>query len=233
MSINLIKEREEKVKICLKKKFKPETNIIAKVNLILDVSGSMHNRYISGKMQDVVERIYPLASVFDDDKELDMYIFNYNYSRLEPVKLDNYEGYVKSKIVDTGYVKGGTSYSPVIEAILNQHKNTTIPVFNIFITDGDNTDKHETEIILKQSSNQKIFWQFIGIGSEEFDFLKKLDNMSGRINDNADFFNVNDLSNMSDEELYNDLLNEFPSFLENFKEEKINNNGLLNRLFRR
>lgn len=37
--------------------------------------------------------------------------------------------------------------------------------------------------------------------------------MSGRIVDNADFFHVDDLGKITDEQLYERLLNEFPSWM--------------------
>jgi hypothetical protein len=37
--------------------------------------------------------------------------------------------------------------------------------------------------------------------------------MSGRLVDNADFFHVDDLGKITDEQLYERLLNEFPSWL--------------------
>ncbi len=37
--------------------------------------------------------------------------------------------------------------------------------------------------------------------------------MEGRFIDNANFFHIEDIEKISDEELYNNLLNEFPSWL--------------------
>jgi uncharacterized protein with von Willebrand factor type A (vWA) domain len=229
MSINLIKQRQEKVKLCLKKKFSVDTDIKARVNLVIDVSGSMSGRFKNGNVQDIVERIYPVASVFDDDKELDVYIFNNSFSRLTPVTIDNYEGYVQKRIIDTGSIGGGTNYNPVISDIVKENKGTDVPVYNIFITDGDNWDKSETTKTMIKSSNEKIFWQFVGIGYDSFDYLQKLDDLTKRVNDNADFFSVNEISDLTDEELYSKLLNEFPSFLKNYKSEK--QKGLFSRLF--
>jgi hypothetical protein len=230
MSINLIKQREEKVKVCLKKKFTPDTDIVAKVNLILDVSGSMMARYRSGAVQEIVERIYPIASVFDDDKELEMYIFSNGFEKLNSVTTNNYENYVQSEIVNKNRVCGGTYYNKVINNIVTENKNTEVPVYNIFITDGNNNDQDETKETIINSSNEKIFWQFVGIGNEEFYFLKKLDNLNGRSNDNANFFSVNEIANLSDEELYEKLLNEFPSFLENYQNKPVRK-GFFGRLF--
>lgn len=108
---------------------------------------------------------------------------------------------------------------PVKKGLLSRimgSKNTekpTIPTLVFFITDGDNFDKKEAEDIIRKSSIQPIFWQFVGIGGANFEFLRKLDDMSGRFLDNADFFNINDLRRISDEEFMDRVLNEFPQWI--------------------
>jgi hypothetical protein len=67
-----------------------------------------------------------------------------------------------------------------------------------------------------------IFWQFIGIGNgrrESFPFLNELDTMSGREVDNANFFPAN--STMSNDDLYENILVEFPSWLKEVKSKGI------------
>ena len=59
---------------------------------------------------------------------------------------------------------------------------------------------------------QKFFIQFIGIGSETFEFLDRLDNLTGRKIDNANFFKVSDIRKMTDDQLYSGLMNEYPSW---------------------
>ena len=93
----------------------------------------------------------------------------------------------------------------------------THPTFVFFITDGDNFDRAETERVVRESANQPIFWQFVGIGRENFKFLQKLDDLSGRYVDNADFFKVADIKKISDDELYDKLLTEFPDWLKEIK----------------
>jgi hypothetical protein len=106
----------------------------------------------------------------------------------------------------------GTNYSNVLELISGDSNNSEI-TYVIFITDGDNSDKNETETIIKRNSRLPIFFQFVGIGSQQFRFLEKLDTMLGRIIDNANFFQVNDISAISDDELYSRLFNEFPNWI--------------------
>ena len=66
---------------------------------------------------------------------------------------------------------------------------------------------------MKDISKEPIFWQFVGLGNDSFDFLEKLDDMSGRYVDNADFFKIRNINKVSDKELYNQLLNEYPEWL--------------------
>ncbi|WP_312113205.1 VWA domain-containing protein [Brevibacillus reuszeri] len=87
------------------------------------------------------------------------------------------------------------------------------PVYVYFLTDGDNGDKDETELVIREASKLGIFWQFVGIGNEKFQFLNKLDNLQGRFIDNANFFSCTDLNRISDEELFKRSLAEFPSYL--------------------
>ena len=71
----------------------------------------------------------------------------------------------------------------------------------------------DTKRILIDSSPNPIFWQYIGIGKEKFEFLEKLDELNGRFIDNANFFHLNDITTISDDELYDRLFNEFPEWL--------------------
>lgn len=87
------------------------------------------------------------------------------------------------------------------------------PIFIFFVTDGDNFDQSQTEKLIKEYAHLPIFWQFIGVGNSTFSFLEQLDEMKGRFIDNANFFQVNDIDRITDEELYNRLLNEYPMWL--------------------
>lgn len=63
------------------------------------------------------------------------------------------------------------------------------------------------------ASQHNIFWQFVGLGNANYGVLQKLDDLPGRFIDNADFFALDDLDKITDEELYDRLLNEFPQWL--------------------
>lgn len=234
MSISLIKEREKKVGISLKKR----TNRIIQaeeVNLILDVSGSMDSAFHSGKVQEIVYRILPIATKLAVKQRLNVWIFSSSCKKLVPVDLTNYTTYVKDEIIHKGLLGGGTNYAPVIQCILDEYLNPPVglwerikrffrwskaperaklPVLNIMITDGNNDDKYRTEDVIIQASEHGLFWQFCGTYSRSFPFLERLDTLSQRRIDNANFFQVNDIADISDEELYDRLLGEFPSWID-------------------
>jgi len=216
--INLIKEREQKVTISLAKK--TDTPIQARVNIMVDISGSMSHMFSSGRVQEVLERLFPIALTLDDNKELDVWVFNNSSSHINPsVRMDNFSNYISTYFPSVG---GGTSYSPVMNDVVRvSGEDNSIPCFNIMLTDGDNGDKIDTEAFIKSVSNKHHFWQFVGLGSESFYFLEKLDTLPGRIIDNANFFSVNDISKLSDEHLYDKLLSEFPSWLKEAKSKGI------------
>ena len=96
-----------------------------------------------------------------------------------------------------------------------------MPTYVLFVTDGDNQDKKETIKLITEASNQAIFWQFVGIGNERFSFLQQLDDLDGRFLDNADFFKLNDFNSVSEEELYDRLLTEFPNWIKLAREKGI------------
>ena len=113
---------------------------------------------------------------------------------------------------------GGTDYSPVMELITDKYIDEDgDPAYVMFLTDGDNTDHSATERTIKSASRHGIFWQFVGIGNSSFSFLEQLDEMQGRKVDNANFFQLNDLSKISDEKLYERMLGEFPDWLKKAK----------------
>lgn len=198
----------------------------AQVVLALDYSGSMGSLYTKGKVQELVERILPIGMAFDDNGEVDFYLFHDGSIKLpETLTVNNIPGYINSKVIGK-YDMGGTDYAPVINQIVKDFGNKKkgllglgatepldYPVYVIFITDGDTSNKSGVEKAVKDASNHGIFFQFVGIGSAGFDFLQKLDTMPGRFIDNANFFEVNDLDKKSDDELYKLLLTEFPAWI--------------------
>lgn len=192
------------------------TATTARVVFVLDHSGSMTNMYKNGTVQDVLERIFPMAMCFDDNAELEFYWFDSIFKELEPVTGDNLEGYVQKVILSKKEHFGGTCYAPIMNEILNRYgrkEPMNIPTFVIFITDGANSDKPAAKKVLTEASRYNIFWKFVGIGNTKFDFLENLDNLTGRFIDNANFINFSNISNISDNVLYAQLLTEYNDWI--------------------
>ncbi|MGD1527058.1 vWA domain-containing protein [Vibrio harveyi] len=219
------------------KKHKIE-NVKARVAFILDASGSMTNQFRKGNVQKVLERIVPLSLQFDDDGEMEFWAFSCRKEKFESVTSANFEGYI-DRLMNPDFVarKSGWLSSPNIISGLGYSNNEKlvmrdvidfvgqegghIPTFIIFITDGGITDSHSIESLIRESASLPIFWQFVGLGGSSYGILEHLDDMQGRVIDNCDFFNIDDLSKFTDDHLYSLLLNEFPGWLRQAKAQGI------------
>lgn len=87
------------------------------------------------------------------------------------------------------------------------------PILVLFISDGGVSHNDEIEFLIRWSSSLPIFWQFIGIGGSSYGALEKLDELAGRHIDNANFFAIDDLRQISEAELYDRMMQEFPAWL--------------------
>lgn len=195
----------------------------ARIVFILDHSGSMSHLYNDGTVQEVLERVFPLAMAFDDNSQMEFYLFSDSYKELPSVTSSNLTSYVQKNNLSSEYW-GCTSYTPVIGEIYKRYvkkQPSDIPTYVLFITDGDNSDKSETVSLIKKCSKHNIFWKFIGIGTEEFSFLERLDEMWGRTVDNADFIKLSNINNISDAELYKLFMQEYGSWIKACKAKGI------------
>ena len=222
INLSTITLRKEAVRVVLEKK--KLTGVVAKVALVLDISGSMRTLNNNGTVQEVVERVLAVASQFDDDGSLDIWVYDNEFSRLPAVTEKDFANYVEKHILNNSAIhKFGRNEEPqVMEDIIKKYtveEKSEEPAFVIFINDGGCKKGIQKPVVF--SSNQPIFWQFVGIGNGKFDVLRKLDEMEGRFIDNANFFYIRDIEKTTDETLYNNLLNEFPLWIKEAKEKRI------------
>lgn len=210
--------------ICLDKAVvslsKDLSNHKARVAVVMDYSGSMSSLYSNGAVQRALTRLMPLALKFDDNGELEVWIFSNNYHRLKPMNIFNFNTFVNNEIKGKRYNMGTTEYAPALKDVLRKYfyedaSSSNIPTFVIFVTDGDNDldDKAETDKVIVESSKKNIFIQFVGIGDSSFRYLKKLDDLPGREVDNTGFIKVEDFDKMNDEELYHELLEQYSKWV--------------------
>lgn len=190
---------------------------------VLDVSGSFDVTHRSGATQTLLERLVPWGMLFDPDQKLDVFTFSsgidnaYRVGDITPATCDQY---IKHNVIDRvpGYGHG-TDYSYVIKKVLQQfgwakpdgffsprkEKKRSIV---LFVTDGDNSDKPQTQHLLEESEKRgdEVYFLFIAVASTggSFPFLQQVADQFS----NTGLVVVDDLNGFvakSDEEL-NDLL---------------------------
>lgn len=88
------------------------------------------------------------------------------------------------------------------------------PVFAVFLTDGAPDSRPAAIEAITKASYAPIFWQFLSIGRESIPFLEKLDDLDGRYIDNADYKPVGEVDNLSDSQLFEYLLDEYPGWVQ-------------------
>lgn len=200
------------------------SNLKARVVVAIDHSGSMSPEYNGrfghrSNVQLIFDKLFPIALKFDDDGQMDMWLFDSKTYKLEPMTMDNFENYVDVEIEAKNIPYGGTRYSQVIEEIMSEcltgrGLKSDYPVFVIFITDGEAFDEKQTDETIRKSSKGDIFIQFIGVGTDcSFKYLRALDDLDGRECDNTGFEAFSSLANADDEEVYEKIIAQFVDWL--------------------
>jgi hypothetical protein len=207
---------------------------VASVSLVLDISGSMAPLFRDGTVQRLIERVMGLALNFDDNGAIDIFAFGQNAHSMGEFAPSQFADAAQNILQRTGF-EGGTRYAPPIELALRHYgfggsggggflsrlfggKSTVAapakhPVYMIFVTDGDNSDRTESIRVITEASRHPMFIQFMGIGVSSFHFLKELDTMGGRFLDNANFFSVADPTSIPESELYERMMTEYPQWV--------------------
>jgi hypothetical protein len=267
--------------------------IKARILAVTDTSGSIQNVLLRGTIQNALLRLFAVAKQFDDNNELDSYIFSSGFARLPEITMENYKDYVEKEILlkfnggysdyrkqktsglksqissiekslqGTGGFLGFGKKKPTNAAELLEELNklrlalgeienvpvdtrmnifqgnnevgimteivryytkenpSKLPTYAIVISDGGVYDNDRIKEIIRSSSNLPIFWQFVGLGKANYGALEELDTLDGRVIDNANFFELDDIDKISDEELYKRLLGEFPAWIQAAKSHNI------------
>jgi stress response protein SCP2 len=212
----------------------------AKVALCLDISASMSALYQSGKIQKFAEKVLALGTRFDDDGAIDIFLFGANAHEAGEMNLDNFSTFI-AQMQRQYRLEAGTDYAKAMAQIRAHYFGSSgarsspltqkVPVYVMFLTDGQTFDANATRRQIEWSSYEPLFWQFMGIGksrkdvaakkggfwaralASDFSFLEELDTMGGRYVDNANFFSVEDPEIVPDEELYDLLMAEYPGWV--------------------
>ena len=201
-------------------------DVQARVALVLDASGSMNHQYKNGDVQKVVDRLMPLAISFDNDGSFECWAFAQYTMQLDDVTLGNVNHFIEHTKRGWRNWNVGARINeeiPAIEAVINYYQqfNDGIPVYVLFISDGGVGNGRQMQKILTEAAMLPMFWQFVGIGGRNYGVLEKLDDMTGRIVDNCNFFDLDSITSISDERLYELLLEEFPDWLNQAKARRV------------
>ncbi|MDQ0580394.1 vWA domain-containing protein [Streptomyces rishiriensis] len=193
----------------------------AAVYLVVDYSGSMKPYYQDGSVQALADRVLGLSAHLDDDGRVPVVFFSTDVDAVTDIALADHQGRVDRIVAGLGHM-GKTSYHLAMDAVIDHYldSGSKDPALVVFQTDGGPISKLAAERYLCKASKLPLFWQFIGFGdrgSKQFDFLRKLDELpvpAKRAVDNAGFFHVgSDPRKVSDAELYDRLVGEFPTWL--------------------
>ncbi|WP_432169908.1 VWA domain-containing protein [Streptomyces sp. 1222.5] len=193
----------------------------AAVYLVVDYSGSMRPYYQDGSVQALADRVLGLSAHLDDDGRVPVVFFSTDVDAVTDIALDGHAGRIERIAASLGHM-GKTSYHLAMDAVIDHYLDSgaTAPALVVFQTDGGPVNKLAAERYLCKAARLPLFWQFVGFGdpgSRQFEFLHKLDELAvpgKRPVDNAGFFHAGrDPRRVSDTELYDRLVGEFPQWL--------------------
>ncbi len=212
----------------------------AKVALVLDISPSMVNLFDNGSVDELVKRVLALGLRFDDDGQIDVFLFGRDAYSFGTVDVSNYRTFVRTAIGQYGYSPGtyyGRAMALVRETYDKDPQFGKLPVYIMFITDGGTADPAASEKHIIETSGQPFFWQFLAIGKPPngqkkqgrwakvfgsgFDFLEKLDNLPGRVIDNASFSIVENPAHVDETEMFEMLMEEYPGWVKQAQQKGI------------
>ncbi|MER5789000.1 VWA domain-containing protein [Streptomyces sp. NPDC001980] len=227
--------RKEQVAISLRKH--GGAGVTARVILVLDASGSMSFLYSKGVVNDVVERMAAVAAQLDDDGEMQAWTFASNAARLPDLRLGELPEWLRlhvrvgqlslfrrskkpSKGLEAGQVDMRTvgiqneEQKAIAQVRMYVRENSAaVPTLVLFFSDGGVYRNAAIEQELRDAVEEPIFWQFVGLGRSNYGVLERFDTLPGRRVDNVGFFAVDDIEKVADQELYDRLLSEFPTWM--------------------
>ncbi|MFF6960145.1 VWA domain-containing protein [Streptomyces sp. NPDC008317] len=223
--------RKEQVAVSLRKH--GADNVRARVIIVLDASGSMSHLYSRRVVHDVVERMAAVAAALVPDGVMQAWTFASNPARLPDLDLGSLPQWLELHVrvgaigifkrrkpspngqVDMKLVGFGNEEQKVIAQVRDYVRGepSAAPTLVLFFSDGGVYRNAEIERELRGAVEEPLFWQFVGLGQSNYGVLERFDTMTGRRVDNVGFFAVDDIASLSDAELYDRLLTEFPTWL--------------------
>jgi hypothetical protein len=113
--VNLVKEKAEKVTVSLKKAGitkVPPLRVVADY----DVSGSMRGLYQRGVVQKAADQVLGLGFKFDDDGQVDSFIFDSRANYVGTATVQDYGSFVQENILNHSELWNSTNYGACLQA---------------------------------------------------------------------------------------------------------------------
>lgn len=190
----------------------------AAVYLVVDRSYSMKDYFKNGSVQHLADQVLGLSANLDDDSTVPLVMFDSHPYPVFEISLDQYQGVVADLHSNLGgeLTMGGTQYTTAMATVIEHYRRSgaTDPALVIFQTDGDPQDQDAARLQLATASRLPIFWSFLGFGRRKVAFLTQLDEMGGRLVDNASYFHAGaDPKGLPDVTVYDGITGEFGRWL--------------------
>lgn len=184
--------------------------IRAEVVMLLDHSGSMQTDYRDGTVQTLVERALGFALQIDTDGTIPVIRFDSNVKSAINVTIDNYASVTQNALYEPSRM-GSTNLTAALDELLKMAKETTQPIFAVIVTDGQPNDTSTTTQRVRELAKYPVFLKFLAI--QPVNYLQKLDDMDGRLIDNADAKFISNPASMSDLDFADAMTDEWNTWI--------------------
>ena len=175
--------------------------IRAEVVMLLDHSLSMDGNYRNGTVQTLVERALGFALQVDYDGTIPVIRFDRIAHPAIEVTLSNYADVARASLYEREKMHN-TNLTGALDAVLRHAPKIDKPLYVVVITDGRPNDARSAAQAVQTLASYPVFLKFLAVPDRgEFpgkQFLQDLDDMGGRLVDNADSKFIDDPAGMTD-----------------------------------
>jgi hypothetical protein len=191
------------------------SDLTARVGLVLDLAGSMFPRYRDGLVQEIVNKVMPLAVQLSGDGRMDLWYYGATPRRRDPVTLAGYKQAVPSDWQGLMHCVGpGHDEPAVMREVMEEYGAAKSPALVIFTTDGAIERSDEIQALLGQATELPIFWRFLGLDRRaDYGILGRLAAWPGGLPPHADLLVPDDFRALDGAAAYERLLGGFPQWL--------------------
>lgn len=200
-------KRAESVGVSLRKR--NLAGMRGRVVVVLDHSGSMHGDYASGLVQKLLERTLAFGLQIDSDAAIEVIAFDSRVWPTRNVSLTDYRQAAAS--VWHRNAMGSTDLTAALGAVKLIGGSTKEPVVCVVITDGQPNDTRTATAAVVDLARYPVFLKFLAL--RDVPYLRQLDDMDGRLVDNADAKTIEDPAGISDEDFAEAMADEWDGWL--------------------